>query len=72
MNSTIRRICDSVDPEWVDIKVVPKKDDHGRVKAIMEELGYSVEDEGDTIVVHTQYPKDTEKTIKRHLGQRWS
>lgn len=69
MNKTIRRICDSVDPEWVDIKVVPKKDDHGRVKAIMEELGYSVEDEGDAIVVHTQYPKDTEKTIKDTLDK---
>lgn len=67
--STIRRICDSVDPDWVDVKVVPKEEDRGRVKAIMEELGYTVEDEGDTIVVHTQYPEDTEKTIKDTLDK---
>lgn len=67
--STIRRICDSVDPDWVDVKVVPKEEDRGRVKAIMEELGYTVEDEGDAIVVHTQYPEDTEKTIKDILDK---
>ena len=67
--STIRRICDSVDPDWVDVKVVPKEEDRGRVKAIMEELGYTVEDEGDAIVVHTQYPEDTEKTIKDTLDK---
>ena len=50
--STIRRICDSVDPDWVDVKVVPKEEDRGRVKAIMEELGYTVEDGGDAIVDH--------------------
>ena len=67
--STIRRICDSVDSDWVDVKVVPKEEDRGRVKAIMEELGYTVEDEGDAIVVHTQYPEDTEKTIKDTLDK---
>ena len=67
--NTIRRICDSVDPDWVDVKVVPKEEDRGRVKAIMEELGYTVEDEGDAIVVHTQYPEDTEKTIKDILDK---
>lgn len=67
--STIRRICDSVDPDWVDVKVVPKEEDRGRVKAIMEELDYTVEDEGDAIVVHTQYPEDTEKTIKDTLDK---
>ena len=67
--STIHRICDSVDPDWVDVKVVPKEEDRGRVKAIMEELGYTVEDEGDAIVVHTQYPEDTEKTIKDILDK---
>ena len=67
--NTIRRICDSVDPDWVDVKVVPKEEDRGRVKAIMEELGYTVEDEGDAIVVHTQYPEDTEKTIKDTLDK---
>ena len=67
--STIRRICDSVEPDWVDVKVVPKEEDRGRVKAIMEELGYTVEDEGDAIVVHTQYPEDTEKTIKDTLDK---
>lgn len=35
----------------------------------MEELGYTVEDEGDAIVVHTQYPEDTEKTIKDTLDK---
>ena len=58
--NTIRRICDSVEPDWVDVKVVPKEEDRGRVKDIMEELGYTVEEEGDAIVVHTQYPEDTE------------
>lgn len=67
--STIRRICDSVDSDWVDVKVVPNEEDRGRVKAIMEKLGYTVEDEGDAIVVHTQYPEDTEKTIKDTLDK---
>ena len=44
--NTIRRICDSVEPDWVDVKVVPKEEDRGRVKDIMEELGYTVEEEG--------------------------
>lgn len=67
--NTIRRICDSVEPDWVDVKVVPKEEDRGRVKDIMEELGYTVEEEGDAIVVHTQYPEDTEKTIKDTLDK---
>lgn len=30
--STIRRICDSVDPDWVDVKVVPKEEDRAELK----------------------------------------
>lgn len=67
--NTIRRICDSVEPDWVDVKVVTKEEYRGRVKDIMEELGYTVEEEGDAIVVHTQYPEDTEKTIKDILDK---
>ena len=67
--NTIRRICDSVEPDWVDVKVVPKEEDRGRVRDILEELGYTVEEEGDAIVVHTQFPEDTEKTIKDTLDK---
>lgn len=68
--NTIRRICDSVDDKpWSEVRITPNPSDKDAVGALLEEMGYVPEDRRLYYVVNTQYPEDTEKTIKDTLDK---